>query len=1110
MTNRFLRICGSISSSLAVAALANADTVVGGPIFGDTTWDLAGSPYCVTSSIVVGVDATLTIDPGVEVRVDPGLGFAIGSAGFGAGTLVACGTLAQPILFTSKEIAPERGDWNDILFNPEAVDATFDGMNNYVSGSILEHCIIEYAGGGDTNTGSITIEKSSPYLANVEVRHSARTGIRARDMTATPSLRIEDSELWDCVSTGQSGGGIYINAGNGHELSGINCHDNSISVFNNGGGIYVQNATGVSLTGSILQNNGAYRGGGFYGVNVPNFFADNTTVSGNSASDDYGGMILTGSSSNVVLTNLTIDGNMAADQAGGIGLLAFGASMDNCQVTNNISGRNGGGMLASTTVAVTNNTITGNQCTAGTGPGGGIYQSGGSNATYSGNTIDNNTSAQHGGGLYLNGSGHLLSNNLITNNFAFSDGGGAYVNSTNTTFTECTVTQNEAMGLGGGFYWNAAGGSLAGVLGPTSCNTIDMNIAPGGQSIYYTVGFEGDGSGDLDASQVCWGTNDPNAILARIFDYFDDGSRGIVRTTPFVGGPILGDTVWDLPGSPYIIMQSVIMGNDSTLTIDPGVEIRIEPCLAITIGSDAFGPAELIARGTLAQPILFTSGVEDPDVPQPGDWHDIFLTPFATSAVFDEKTGEYLSGSIIEHCIMEYAGCGDTNTGSITIENSSPYLTNVEVRHSARTGIRARDMTATPSLRIEDSELWDCVSTGQSGGGIYINAGNGHELSGINCHDNSISVFNNGGGIYVQNATGVSLTGSILQNNGAYRGGGFYGVNVPNFFADNTTVSGNSASDDYGGMILTGSSSNVVLTNLTIDGNMAADQAGGIGLLAFGASMDNCQVTNNISGRNGGGMLASTTVAVTNNTITGNQCTAGTGPGGGIYQSGGSNATYSGNTIDNNTSAQHGGGLYLNGSGHLLSNNLITNNFAFSDGGGAYVNSTNTTFVECNVQFNEAFINGGNGGGFFWNATGGSIAGNQGLNTFNILANNDAQLGQSIYYNVGQGNDIPADWVCWGTTDGGEITNSIFDFFDNAQFGFVFFVPFVDDPSCAVSCPADVNGDGVVNVLDLIDVLLCFGQPAIPGCEAEDINGDGTVNVLDLIELLLAFGTACP
>ncbi len=61
-----------------------------------------------------------------------------------------------------------------------------------------------------------------------------------------------------------------------------------------------------------------------------------------------------------------------------------------------------------------------------------------------------------------------------------------------------------------------------------------------------------------------------------------------------------------------------------------------------------------------------------------------------------------------------------------------------------------------------------------------------------------------------------------------------------------------------------------------------------------------------------------------------------------------------------------------------------------------------------------------------------------------------------------------------------------------------------------VPCPADVNGDGNVNVLDLIEVLLCFGQHAIPPCDQADIVFDGNINVLDLIDLLLAFGTACP
>ena len=46
--------------------------------------------------------------------------------------------------------------------------------------------------------------------------------------------------------------------------------------------------------------------------------------------------------------------------------------------------------------------------------------------------------------------------------------------------------------------------------------------------------------------------------------------------------------------------------------------------------------------------------------------------------------------------------------------------------------------------------------------------------------------------------------------------------------------------------------------------------------------------------------------------------------------------------------------------------------------------------------------------------------------------------------------------------------------------------------------------------LDLIELLLCFGQPAAGTCLASDVNGDGTVNVLDLIELLLAFGFVSP
>lgn len=53
------------------------------------------------------------------------------------------------------------------------------------------------------------------------------------------------------------------------------------------------------------------------------------------------------------------------------------------------------------------------------------------------------------------------------------------------------------------------------------------------------------------------------------------------------------------------------------------------------------------------------------------------------------------------------------------------------------------------------------------------------------------------------------------------------------------------------------------------------------------------------------------------------------------------------------------------------------------------------------------------------------------------------------------------------------------------------------------ACPADLNGDADVNVLDLLDMLTAWGPN--PG-HAADLNNDGVVNVLDLIQMLATWG----
>ena len=60
----------------------------------------------------------------------------------------------------------------------------------------------------------------------------------------------------------------------------------------------------------------------------------------------------------------------------------------------------------------------------------------------------------------------------------------------------------------------------------------------------------------------------------------------------------------------------------------------------------------------------------------------------------------------------------------------------------------------------------------------------------------------------------------------------------------------------------------------------------------------------------------------------------------------------------------------------------------------------------------------------------------------------------------------------------------------------------VDEPGN----PADVNGDGVVNVEDLVLVLLAWGPcPPPPAPCPADVNGNGGVNVQDLAAVLLAW-----
>ncbi len=286
-------------AALCFAIPVKGQIYVGGELAGNETYSPENNPYIVTQDLIVGMDVTLTILPGVEML------FEYGTSLINNGTLLAKGTPEQKILFFPKTLVTLPGQWNGILFNSSKT--ILDADSNYVSGSVLSDAVISNASYAVTldykstvlieNTGFTA--SSFGILMNESGHNTIRNcffkncdfGIFLASGFHNTENKIYKNTFSECIDAG-----IFINSTSSlsnHNLINDN-HINSCSVGIHLGN-YGNNGPGYNLvSGNVFNGN----------KDAIKLFQESNTIRNNFFMLNRSGIICWQSDNNLITRNL--------------------------------------------------------------------------------------------------------------------------------------------------------------------------------------------------------------------------------------------------------------------------------------------------------------------------------------------------------------------------------------------------------------------------------------------------------------------------------------------------------------------------------------------------------------------------------------------------------------------------------------------------------------------------------------------------------------------------------------------------------------------------------------------------------------------------------------
>jgi len=179
-------------------------TVVYGLLDFDHTWTLANSPYLVDPFVTIGPGVTLTIEPGVTVRINNTGVFPLLGDLYVEGTLDIQGTSGAHVLTTANTTTPQPSDWSNIWINSSGtiraswVDLLYG--HTFDLDDTSDHTVTSTA----NHTLNVTVEDMGIYTVTVTA-----TGYPASGKDATlavlanglPRYRHGESSTWTYTGT---------------------------------------------------------------------------------------------------------------------------------------------------------------------------------------------------------------------------------------------------------------------------------------------------------------------------------------------------------------------------------------------------------------------------------------------------------------------------------------------------------------------------------------------------------------------------------------------------------------------------------------------------------------------------------------------------------------------------------------------------------------------------------------------------------------------------------------------------------------------------------------------------------------------------------------------